>query len=135
MKVLPIVFVVDDDPIIVDSLRAVLAAQGHVVRCFHSAEEFLAQLSSNAVGCVLIDLILPGINGNSLWRRLVATDSLLSVIILTGWIESLDLTWQKTPTGAVLEKPYDISVLTSLITDGIDQSLKKKSERDRGRMR
>jgi FixJ family two-component response regulator len=134
VKVLPTVFVVDDDPIIVESLEAVLAGQGHVVRTFRTAEEFLARLSSNDVGCVLIDLILPGMSGNQLWKKLAAANSLLSVIVLTGWIESLDLSWQRIPTGAVMEKPYDVSVLLSLISDGITDSLKKKCDRDRRRM-
>ncbi len=95
MKVLPTVFVVDDDPIIVESLQAVLSAQGYIVKSFQTAEEFLVLNRSNAVGCVLIDLILPGMNGNELWKKLVAAGSMLSVIVVTGWIESLDLSWQR----------------------------------------
>ena len=135
MKVLPTVFVVDDDPIVVESLKAVLSAQGYIVKGFQTAEEFLARVSSNDVGCVLIDLILPGINGNELWRKLVAAGSMLSVIVVTGWIESLDLSWQRTPLGAVVEKPYDVSELLSLIADGITDSLKKNDDRDRRRWR
>ena len=134
MKVLPSVFVVDDDPIIVESLEAVLSAQGHTVKSFRTAEEFLVQLRSNDVGCVLIDLILPGMNGNQLWRKLVEGRSMLSVIVVTGWIDSLDLSWQQKPSGAVMEKPYDVSVLISLVADGIRDSLKIKSDRDRWRM-
>jgi FixJ family two-component response regulator len=135
VKVLPTVFVVDDDPIIVESLQAVLSAQGYIVKSFQTAEEFLVLNRSNAVGCVLIDLILPGMNGNELWKKLVAAGSMLSVIVVTGWIESLDLSWQRAPLGAVIEKPYDVSVLLSLVAEGMTDSLKRKDDRDRWRLK
>ena len=61
MKPLPKVFVVDDDPAVLSSIEALLTAQSYDVKCFASAEEFIAQHHPTHVGCVVIDLSAPGI--------------------------------------------------------------------------
>jgi two-component system response regulator FixJ len=131
VKDLPIVFVVDDDPAVMMSLDAVLKVEGYTVKFFSSAEEFLAQHRPMQVGCILIDLILPKMSGNELWQRIHRSGSLLSVIILSGWIESLDLNMQRVAPAPLIEKPYEVQTLLAAVADGIATSMLRKAKRDR----
>ena len=70
MKHSPEVFVVDGDAAVLNSTEAFFAAHGYTVKCFTSAEEFLAQHHPTQVGCILIDQLIPGMGSSELLRRL-----------------------------------------------------------------
>lgn len=80
------VHIVDDDPAVRDSLRALLVAHGFSTGTFASAEAFLRHLDGPACGdaCVLLDLRMPGMDGLALQRMLRERHPRLPVIILTG---------------------------------------------------
>jgi two-component system response regulator TtrR len=129
---LPKVFVVDDDPAVLNSTEALLAAQGYAVKCFTSAEEFLKQHHPTQVGCILIDLWMPGMGGSELLRRLKESRSLLSIIVISGMLDSAALDEQEKASVPVLAKPYDLPTFLTMIEDGIADSVRRRSEQLRG---
>jgi two-component system response regulator TtrR len=132
VKHLAKVFVVDDDPAILSSVYALLMAQGYSVRCYASAEEFLADHHPTQVGCVLIDLWLPGMGGSELLRRLQESRSLLSVVIISGMIDSATLEECEKASVPILAKPYNEQTFLKLVEEGILDSVQRRSEQLRG---
>jgi FixJ family two-component response regulator len=80
----PTVFVVDDYAPVRRSISRLLHAAGFAVAAFASAEEFLAQYSPQTLGCLVLDLAMPTLNGLELQRILAKTGSILPIIFLTG---------------------------------------------------
>ena len=80
----PTVFIVDDDVSFLRSLSRLLRAAGYPVIVHNSAAEFLAALAPDASGCVITDLMMPGLDGMALQQALHAAGSPLPVIFLTG---------------------------------------------------
>ncbi len=132
MKRLQKVFVVDDDLAILNSLELLLTAQGYSVKCFLSAEAFLEQHHPTEVGCVLIDLFMPGIGGSELFQCLQESGSLLSVVIITGLIDSSDADLHERAAVPLLEKPYEVATLLKMVEDGIAGSIRRRAQQLRG---
>jgi two-component system response regulator FixJ len=78
-----VVAIVDDDESLRRSLRNLLGSVGFRVATFASAEEFLTAGSREAIGCVVLDLRLGGMNGLDLLGHLAATSARVPVVILT----------------------------------------------------
>jgi FixJ family two-component response regulator len=122
---LPKVFVVDDDPVVLSSIEALLTAHSYDVTCFASAEEFIAEHHPNQDDCIVIDLTTPGISGSDLMRHLQDTRSLLSVAIILGLIESAAPHEHEKPPVPILARPYEVWILLTMIKDAIAQSQKR----------
>ena len=80
----PTVFVVDDYAPVRSSISRLLRAAGFAVAPFASAGEFLAQYDPQKVGCLVLDLAMPFLNGLELQHVLAKAGSLLPIIFLTG---------------------------------------------------
>jgi FixJ family two-component response regulator len=79
-----IVFIVDDDPAVRDSLTLMIELEDVVVQAFANAEAFLAVCRPEQCGCVIIDIRMPGMDGIQLQQELSRRNILLPVIFLTG---------------------------------------------------
>ena len=82
MQVRPKVYLVDDEPELSRALDR--AAQLRLVESCASATEFLAGLGPRSVGCVVLDLSMPDIDGLAVQERMLETEAVLSVVFLTG---------------------------------------------------
>jgi FixJ family two-component response regulator len=80
----PTVFVIDDDPAICRALSRLLTAAGYAARTFESAEGFLAERDSEAPGCLLLDICLPGLGGIELQRSFLGSPCPRPIVFLTG---------------------------------------------------
>src|SRR5947207_11197538 len=80
----PTVFIVDDYEPVRKSIARLLHAAGFAVAVFGSAQEFLAQYDPQIVGCLVLDLAMPTLNGLELQHILAKAGSLLPIIFLTG---------------------------------------------------
>src|SRR5215831_20659250 len=80
----PVVYLVDDDPSFLRALSRRLQAAGYQVEAFGSAEQFLRRRRSEAPGCAVLDLRMPGPGGLGLQEALVKAEEPLPVIFLTG---------------------------------------------------
>jgi RNA polymerase sigma factor (sigma-70 family) len=79
----PTVFLVDDDPNIHTSLRALVESVGLRIECFKTAQEFLNAHDPARAGCLVIEVRLPGINGLDLLEQLVAQGTAIPAIVVT----------------------------------------------------
>ncbi len=78
------VFIVEDDPSVRDALGLLLGINGHAVALFADAESFLRAYRPDWLGCLLIDIRMPGMDGLALQKRLLEKGSTIPVIIMTG---------------------------------------------------
>src|SRR6266576_1520792 len=80
----PIVFVVDDDPLIRDGLRSLIKSVGLHVETFGSSREFMQRKPPDAPGCLVLDVRLPGLSGLDLQRELNESNIRIPIIFMTG---------------------------------------------------
>jgi len=78
------VYVVDDDVSFLRSISRLLRASGYQVVIHNSAAEFLAMLKPDMAGCVVTDLMMPGMDGMALQEALRKTGNPLPIVFLTG---------------------------------------------------
>jgi DNA-binding NtrC family response regulator len=110
------VLLIEDDPGIADTLRRVLAEEGHEVTVKRRGDEGLAHAASEPVNVVITDLRLPGLNGLDLIRRLRAAQPRLPVILITAF-GTTDTAIEATKFGAYdyLLKPFAMPQLLELV--------------------
>src|SRR5258708_35547963 len=80
----PIVLVVDDDASVREAIRSLIRSVGWQVETFGSAQEFLCSRRSDAPGCLVLDVRLPGLSGLALQRELAAADIQIPIVFMTG---------------------------------------------------
>jgi FixJ family two-component response regulator len=119
----PIVFVVDDDISVRESLETLIRLEGLDVQTFKSAQEFLAHPRTSAPSCMLLDVSLPGLNGLELQKRVSVEQRDMPIIFITGHGD-IPMTVQAMKAGAVefLTKPYADHVLLNAIRNALDRS-------------
>lgn len=124
---MPKIVLVDDEPTVVDVLTGMISALGHEVFSYTSPDSALLRIETGPVDLVIADLIMPGINGLELLRRVRRIDPELPYILLTGnadlesAIEALRL-----EADDFLQKPIDLFHLEFRI----NQSLARKNTRE-----
>lgn len=118
----PQVFVIDDEPDVRDSLARLLRSDGWRVLAFGSAREFLDALDPLALGCILLDVNMPGMSGPELHEALQARHVGLPIIYLTGR-SSVPISVQAMKRGALdfLEKPVDADALLPAIRSAVER--------------
>jgi two-component system response regulator FixJ len=111
-----VIYVIDDDRAMRDSLEFLLETAGFTVQLFDSAAGFLDRASSLEFGCVLSDVQMPGINGMDLLRRMKADRAVLPVVLMTGHGD-IPLAVEAIKLGAIefLEKPFGNAQLLGAI--------------------
>ncbi|HKV80596.1 MAG TPA: response regulator transcription factor [Candidatus Sulfotelmatobacter sp.] len=128
----PIVFVVDDDISVRESLEFLLRCEGWKAETFASAQEFLFRPRPLVPSCLVLDVSLPGLNGLELQERLAAERSDTPIIFITGYGD-VPTSVRAMKAGAVefLTKPFKDSVLVAAIRESLDRSrltLDRKTE-------
>jgi len=78
------IYIVDDDEAVRDSLQWLLEGQDYRVRCFDSAESFLSRYDPRDVACLIVDVRMQGMSGPELQDRLLERQSPLPLIFITG---------------------------------------------------
>jgi FixJ family two-component response regulator len=119
----PIVFVVDDDVSVRESLEALIRCAGWEPETFASAQEFLARPRVLAPSCLVLDVTLPGLNGLDLQKRVAADRIDMPIIFITGYGD-VPMTVQAMKAGAVefLTKPFRDDVLLTAIRHALERS-------------
>jgi two-component system response regulator FixJ len=114
------VFIVDDDPLLRSSLEVTLNSAGLKTEKFASAAYFLTYLTPLHVGCLLVDLRMPGIDGLELQTELALRNAPISAIIMTGYAD-VALAVRAIKGGAldVLEKPFKRTQLLCQVASGL----------------
>ena len=122
-EVSPIVFVVDDDVSVRESLESLIRCEGWQPKTFASAQEFLDRPQALVPGCLVLDISLPGLNGLELQERLSAAGTSMPIIFITGH-RDVPMTVKAMKAGAVefLTKPFSDDVLLRAIRAAIERS-------------
>ena len=118
----PIVFVVDDDVSVRESLELLIRSEGWQAETFQSAQEFLVHTRVIAPSCLVLDVTLPDLSGLDLQKRVIdRTD--MPIIFITGYGD-VPMTVQAMKAGAVefLTKPFSTDVLLDAIRNAIERS-------------
>jgi FixJ family two-component response regulator len=120
---IPIVYVVDDDISVRESLEPLIQDAGWKHEIFASAQEFLAYPRVPAPSCLVLDVSLPGLNGLALQKLLTADRTSMPIIFITGYGD-IPTTVQAMKAGAVefLTKPLDEELLLGAIRHAIQRS-------------
>jgi FixJ family two-component response regulator len=119
----PIVFVVDDDVSVRESLEALIRTEGFEVEVFPSAQRFLSYQRSTVPSCLVLDVNLPDLNGLELQQQIADDRTGMPIIFITGYGD-VPMTVQAMKAGAVefLTKPFGDEVLLGAIRDAIERS-------------
>src|SRR6266446_6404524 len=119
----PIVFVVDDDISVRESLQLLIQCEGWHPETFASAQEFLDRPRNFVPSCLVLDVSLPGLNGLDLQKRVAVERPDMPIIFITGYGD-VPTTVQAMKAGAVefLTKPFGDNVLLSAIRHALDRS-------------
>lgn len=122
-EAIPIVFVVDDDVSVRESLESLLSFEGWHTETFASAEAFLSRARTYVPCCLILDVSLPELNGLDL-QKLIAEDRAdMPIIFITGHGD-VPMTVQAMKAGAVefLTKPIDDEALLAAIRNAVERS-------------
>jgi RNA polymerase sigma factor (sigma-70 family) len=119
----PIVFVVDDDVSVRESLEFLIRHEGWQPQTFCSADEFLDHPLPATASCLVLDLTLPGLNGLELQERIAADRSDMPIIFISGYGD-VPKTVRAMKAGAVefLTKPFSADDMLSALRQAIERS-------------
>jgi len=119
----PTVFVVDDYAPVRRSISRLLHAAGFAVAAFASADEFLAQFDPQTMGCLVLDVAMPALNGLELQNILEKAGSLLPIIFLTGTADiPKSVEAMKHGASDFLTKPVDDEDLLAAVRVAIEKN-------------
>ena len=119
----PIVFVVDDDVSVRESLELLIRCEGWQPEVFASAQEFLSRPRVLVPSCLILDVSLPGLNGLDLQKRIASDRIDMPIIFITGHGD-IPMSVQAMKAGAIefLTKPFGDDVLLSAVRNAIERS-------------
>src|SRR5215831_7118658 len=119
----PIVFVVDDDVWVRESLETLIHDEGWKPETFASAQEFLDRPRTFTPSCLVLDISLPGLNGLELQKRVAMERTEMPIIFITGHGD-IPMSVDAMKAGAVefLTKPFNDEVLLAAIRQALERS-------------
>ena len=123
----PTVFVIDDDASVRKSLSRLLRSLGFDMETFASAEQFLERERYQGVGCIVLDVRMPGLSGMDLQDELNKAGYTLPIVFITGHGE-IPMSVQAMKRGAVdfLSKPFDEDELLRAVNEAIEKDRRPK---------
>jgi two-component system, LuxR family, response regulator FixJ len=118
-----IVHIIDDDPVVCNSIRLLLEIEGIEAMTYFSAAEFLSAIGPHDCGCVVTDVRLPGMSGVDLLALIAARGLKFPVIVITGQAD-VPLAVHAMKQGAVdfLEKPFGDAVLVASVRKALQRN-------------
>jgi FixJ family two-component response regulator len=124
------VFIVDDDPLVLKALKRVLVTNGFTVETYDSASGFLERPTNAGLGCLLLDLLMPDLNGLDVQNAMTKRGIVMPIVFLSarGDVPS---TARAMREGAVdfLVKPVDEQQLLDAIARARDKAIELHEKR------
>jgi FixJ family two-component response regulator len=122
-QAVPVVFVVDDDVSVRESLELLIRHLGWRAETFVSAQEFLAHPKVSTPSCLILDVRLPGLDGLALQNQIAADRTAMPIIFITGYGDvPMTVTAMKAGAAEFLTKPFDDDILVSALQNAIERS-------------
>jgi two-component system, LuxR family, response regulator FixJ len=131
LTTVPTVFIIDDDPFVRKSLSRLIVSMGYGAETFGSAEEFLARERYDGVGCIILDVRMPGLSGMDLQEELSKAEYAMPIIFVSGHGD-IPMSVRAMKKGAVdfLPKPFDDGQLLDALTKAIEKGREAKVQRE-----
>jgi FixJ family two-component response regulator len=128
----PIIHIIDDDRSFRTALSRLVETYGFRTGSYESGEDFLAMAHESEVGCILLDLRMPGLSGPELQERIAQAVPLLPIVFLTGQ-GTIAAGVQAMKGGAedFLEKPVSSKTLRDVIDRALAHNEKRRADYDR----
>lgn len=119
-----LVYLVDDDFSVRDSLGLLIESTGQAVRCFESADSFLNNYDPAQAGCLVLDVRMPGMGGLELQEEMTRRDFAIPIIFISGHADIPDSS-KAFRAGAIdyMEKPFDSKTLLTRLQEAIQKDL------------
>lgn len=126
------IYIVDDDEPMRDSLTWLMEGEGYAVECFASAESFLAALTPEFAGCLVLDVRMPGMSGLELHERLSNAGNHLPIIFITGHGD-IPMAVSALQRGACdfIQKPFNDKDLLSRVSRALSLDCQQAAQRQR----
>jgi FixJ family two-component response regulator len=126
----PVVFIVDDDVSVREALKNLLRSVGLRVETFGTAQEFLSSQRSDAPGCLVLDVRLPGLSGPDLQLKLADANIEIPIIFITAHGD-IQMSVRAMKAGAVefLTKPFRDQDLLDAVQQAIDKDRAARAAR------
>jgi len=124
MKHEPMIHIVDDDDAVRDALYVLMCSQDIPAQTYASAEDFLDQHAQFKLGCLLLDVRMPGMNGLQLLKELNKQNISIPVIFITGHGD-VTMAVEAMKAGAIdfIEKPFDNEYLLNRVNNCLSECL------------
>jgi FixJ family two-component response regulator len=130
------IHVIDDDPVIREAMRRLFEAENYIVTTYPSAEDFLDAPRPEGAACVLIDNLLPEMDGVTLIDRLRVEKTRLPTVMLTGYGDAaIAVAAMKAGAADLIEKPASAAELLASVRNAIASAKYGKEEGARGKTR
>jgi two-component system, LuxR family, response regulator FixJ len=125
----PTVFVIDDDPAMRSSLRWLLESEGLAVETFETGEDFLAACDPSRLGCLVLDVRMPGIGGLGVQNELRSRGVIWPVIVITGYADpATESRVRAAGAHAFLKKPFDDALLIDVVSHAIEADRRGRAD-------
>lgn len=120
---IPTAYIVDDDPAIRRAMGYLMASAGIQYQIFDSATEFLTHYSPDMLGCLVLDIRMPGLSGLELQDELAARDATMAIIFITGYGD-VPMAVKAMRKGAFdfIQKPFRDQRLLDRISEALEAS-------------
>jgi FixJ family two-component response regulator len=131
-----VVYVVDDDVSVRESLKPLIESAGCLVEAFGSAAEFLVRRKVDAPSCLVLDVCLPDLSGFDLQKQLAEIEKTIPIIFITGYAD-IPMTVRAMKAGAVdfLTKPFVAQDLLEAVQHALEHSrMARQHEADRRKL-
>ena len=121
------VFLLDDEPGMLKALTRLLKAEGFTVQAFTSAKTFLESYRPEILGCLVLDVAMPELNGLELQQHLTRSGFLLPIVFLTGHGD-IPMSVQAIKAGAVdfLTKPVKDAALLRAVRAALQRAVEQR---------
>ena len=115
------IFVVDDDPMVLNALTVVLSREGYQVTGFAEGASFLAVAKSRTPTCVILDVHMPGQSGLDILKELNAQQYPAPIFIISG-IGDIPMAVEAIKNGALdfIEKPFDATTVVTRVREAVE---------------
>ena len=115
------VFIVDDDPLVLNALSMVLSREGYRVTGFAEGDSFLAAAKAHAPACIILDVNMPGQSGLDILKRLNAQQYPAPVFIISG-AGDIPMAVEAIKNGAFdfIEKPFDARTVVTRVREAVE---------------
>jgi FixJ family two-component response regulator len=125
-----VVFVVDDDAAVRESIQSLIRSVGLYVESFASAQDFLRRKPPEVPGCLVLDIRLPGFSGLELQRKLTDASIRIPIVFMTGHGD-IPMTVKAMKAGAVefLTKPFRDQDLLEAVQQALESDRSARRER------